>query len=100
MLISASENIYAIDIENYLSDQQGVADALALIEQDQYWVLVINEKGKEPDLNEISVDLATIFGIGPKAVLPGTQKDIVRTTSGKPQRMLTLEGLLNRSAVL
>jgi acyl-CoA synthetase (AMP-forming)/AMP-acid ligase II len=99
MLIVNGENIFPVDIESALSELDAVKDSLAMTDDDQLYVLVVPPTGAKIEAMEVSTLLARRFGLSPKAVIQATPNHIIRTTSGKPIRGMTLLEL-RRSGLL
>jgi fatty-acyl-CoA synthase len=94
MIIVSGENIFPVDIESYLTEIKELKDSLVMVDEDQLYILAVPYGSVNLDTQRIVSFVGEHFGILPKAVIQGTSKDILRTTSGKPMRKETLRTLL------
>lgn len=99
MIILGGENIFPVDIESCLTEVQELRDSLVMVDDDQLYILAIPYNSANLDTQKIVSFVGQHFGILPTAVIPGTSRDIVRTTSGKPMRKETLKTLLNHQTL-
>ena len=93
MIIINGENIFAVDIENFLAELPELRETLVLIDEEHFYVLAVTSSKTNLNIQKISSLISQNFGVAPKQVIPGLPGHILRTTSGKPMRRETLRSL-------
>ena len=99
IVIVNGENIFAVDIENYLENLPKIMNSLVMVEEDNIHILLVPFGSKYLDAKKISSLIFQHFGISPKSVIQGKRNDIQRTTSGKAMRQETLKTLQHKGLI-
>ena len=98
LIIVNGENLFPHDIEAVVLREAGVRDCMVMSEDDRFFVVIVPTPNASPALAAVSARIAERFGAAPAAITLGATAELVRTTSGKPMRQVTLDALRHRLA--
>ncbi|WNF25404.1 AMP-binding protein [Streptomyces sp. C11-1] len=79
-------NVFATDVEQVAATVPGVAECVVLPYAGSYAVVIVPERAREIDTDQLAALVATEFGAAPERVVQVTHSAVARTASGKPAR--------------